>query len=383
MTKETLTVIGVEELADIARGAAILGCGGGGDPEIGRLMADEAIRRHGPVTLLPADDVADGAFVLASAMMGAPTVVIEKIPSGLEPLQAFRRIEQVLNRKADAVCSMECGGLNSTIPILVAAQAGLPLLDGDGMGRAFPELQMETFSVYGVHGTPACVVDEDGTTVVCEAGSDMLMEWILRGVTIRMGGASYLAHYPMSGADFKRTAIHGTMSLAYRIGRAVREAREHQRNPITAVMEAFQGTVYGTARKLFEGKLIDVQRETRRGFALGQVTVAGTDAFVQSHLTVSFQNENLIAWRDGTAVAAVPDLIMFLDPETGQAIPTERLHYGQRAVVLLVEAPDIMTTPEALAVWGPEAFGYPDLSYWPIRRGRGGHSGERVVESDG
>lgn len=35
--------IGIEEIKDISRGAAILGCGGGGDPEIGRLMAEEAI----------------------------------------------------------------------------------------------------------------------------------------------------------------------------------------------------------------------------------------------------------------------------------------------------------------------------------------------------
>lgn len=82
------------------------------------------------------------------------------------------------------------------------------------------------------------------------------------------------------------------------------------------------------------------------------------------------QNENLVAWRDGIAVASVPDLIIFLDPEAGEAIPTERLHYGQRVVILNVEAPPIMTSPEALNVWGPEAFGYADLSFWPVRETR-------------
>lgn len=365
-----LTSIGIEEIRDIARGAAILGCGGGGDPEIGRLMAEAAIEELGPVTIVDPQDIADDSFILASAMMGAPTVVIEKIPRGTEPLAAFRRIEKELGKSADAVCSMECGGLNSTIPILVAAQTRLPLLDGDGMGRAFPELQMETFSVYGVPGTPACVVDEDGNTVICEASSDVEMEWLLRGVTIRMGGAAYLAHYPMSGADFKRTAVRNTLTLAFELGRAVRVARAGQNDPVKAVGQTFHGTVYGDVTELFRGKVFDVQRETRRGFALGKATVNGADEFDGSILTISFQNENLVAWRDGKAVATVPDLIIFLDPETGEAIPTERLRYGQRAAILCVASPPIMTSLESLAVWGPLAFGYTGLDYWSIRIAR-------------
>lgn len=364
--------IGIEEIRDIAVGAAILGCGGGGDPEIGRLMAEDAIRQRGRVTLTPPDEVADDAQILASAMMGAPTVVVEKVPSGLEPTRAFRRLEQAIGRPADYVCSMECGGLNSTIPILVAAQTGLPLIDGDGMGRAFPELQMETFSVYGVRGSPACVVDEDGNAVLCETTSDYDMEWLLRGVTIRMGGAAYLAHYPMTGADFKRTAIWGTISLARALGYRVSAARRLKRDPIEAVADAFQGTVYGGVRELFRGKVIDVSRETRRGFALGQVRLGALSFPLERELVIAFQNENLVAWADGEVQATVPDLIICLDPETAQAVPTERLHYGQRLVALTVEAPAIMCRPEALRVWGPEAFGFEGLRYQrPGRQGEG------------
>lgn len=303
-------------------------------------------------------------------MMGAPTVVIEKIPRGTEPLMAFRRMESFLGRSADAVCPMECGGLNSTIPVLVAAQTRLPLLDGDGMGRAFPELQMETYSVYGVRGTPACVVDEDGNTVICETSSDSDMEWLMRGVTIRMGGAAYLAHYPMSGQDFKRTAVRNTMSLAYNLGKMVRESRGQKQDLVKAIRSAFSLTDYGSVVEIFQGKLVDVQRETRRGFALGTTLIEGVESYQGSQLRVSFQNENLVARRDGIAVASVPDLIIFLDPEAGEAIPTERLHYGQRVVILNVEAPPIMTSPEALNVWGPEAFGFTDLSFWPVRETR-------------
>jgi hypothetical protein len=138
--------LGVEHLRDLARGAAILGTGGGGDPLIGRLLVEQAIREHGPVTVLDPDELDDDAFVIPTAQMGAPTVIVEKIPRGSEPVGALRALERHLGRTADATMPIECGGINSMIPLLVAARTGLPVVDADGMGRAFPELQMETFS---------------------------------------------------------------------------------------------------------------------------------------------------------------------------------------------------------------------------------------------
>ena len=40
------------------------------------------------------------------------------------------------------VLCIEIGGLNSTEPMIVAAELGLPVVDMDFMGRAFPELQV-------------------------------------------------------------------------------------------------------------------------------------------------------------------------------------------------------------------------------------------------
>ncbi len=47
-----LRLVGEAELEDIAVGAAILGTGGGGDPYIGKLLAQEAVRRYGPVEMV-------------------------------------------------------------------------------------------------------------------------------------------------------------------------------------------------------------------------------------------------------------------------------------------------------------------------------------------
>ena len=85
---------------------------------------------------------------------------------------------------------IECGGINSTMPLVVAARTGLPVVDADGMGRAFPELQMETFAVYGVPGTPMAITNEYGDTTIVTSHDNKMMEWLARGITIRMGGSS-------------------------------------------------------------------------------------------------------------------------------------------------------------------------------------------------
>ncbi|MDK8172699.1 DUF917 domain-containing protein [Curtobacterium citreum] len=350
--------IDVDDLPDLARGAAILGTGGGGDPTVGMLLVRAAITEHGPVTILDPDEVPDDALVIPTAQMGAPTVVLERLPAGPEPLGALRRLEQHLGRTASATMPIECGGINSMIPLLVGATGGLPVVDADGMGRAFPELQMETFSVYGVPGSPLAISDENGHGVVIDTGHDnRQMEWLARGVTIRLGGVAYIAEYAMTGRQVRETAVPRTLSLALAVGRAVRVAREEHRDPVEGLAEAFSQTIYTHLRELFDGKVVDVERRTVDGFAKGRATVQGADG---SELEIAFQNENLVARRDGRLVAVVPDLICVLDAETAEPITTERLRYGQRVRVVGVSTPDLMRTPEALAVFGPSCFGLGD-----------------------
>ncbi len=175
--------VGTDELADIALGATVLGTGGGGDPHVGRLVARQAIEECGPVELVPPAEVEDDALVLLSAQMGAPTVAVEKLPGGHEPVASVERIERELGRDADYTMPMECGGINSTFPFAVAARKDIPVVDADGMGRAFPELHHETFNVYGVSGTPAAVSDEHGDSALIETGDNERLEWLARGIT--------------------------------------------------------------------------------------------------------------------------------------------------------------------------------------------------------
>ena len=83
---------------------------------------------------------------------------------------------------------LEAGGCNSIEPILLGARTGLPVLDVDGMGRAFPELQMYVPFIYGAHHCPSALADCRGEALTCaHLDSSVELEKFFRVETIRMG----------------------------------------------------------------------------------------------------------------------------------------------------------------------------------------------------
>lgn len=347
------------DLHPIATGAAVLGTGGGGNPYLGMLRMRELLRAGLRVQVVEPDELADGAMVVSAGGMGAPVVSYEKIPQGEEEAEAVRALEEYLGRRVDAIAPLEMGGSNSLVALAVGALLQIPVLDGDGMGRAFPELQMVTYLIYGVPSAPAALADEKGNRTVLGRVADVYaLERLARAVTIEYGGHAGLAMCVMDGAQARATCVPRTLSLARRIGRAIEDARAHGTDPVEALLDVAGG------RKLFLGKIVDVDRRLVRGFARGCVTLEGFGRDAGAVLEVDFQNENLIARRAGEIVAVVPDLITLVDADSGEPLTTEVVRYGFRVEVLVLPPSPVLTSQEALRFVGPRAFGY-DLDYRP------------------
>jgi DUF917 family protein len=348
-------------IEDIALGAAVLGTGGGGDPYIGKLMAIDAVSECGPVTLLDPSEVPDDSLIIPTALMGAPTVAIEKIPKGDEVIATLRALEKRLGAKAFATMSVEAGGLNSTIPLGVASRLGMPVVDCDGMGRAFPEIQMFTFHLHGVKATPMAMADEKGNTVVLETITDQWTERIARSITVAMGGVAMVSLYSSFGRQLKQAAVPNSITMAEEIGWLLRETRARKQDPVEELLKLVRGY------RLFKGKIVDVMRRTVSGFARGEAILEGIEEYMGSKLTLQFQNENLVAIKDGKILVSVPDLITTLEIETGLPMTTEALRYGSRVVVIGIPCNHKWRTSAGLEIVGPRYFGY-DIDYVPVEQ---------------
>ncbi|MFW6139017.1 MAG: DUF917 domain-containing protein [Spirochaetota bacterium] len=354
-----MPTLGVKDIEYLAIGAAVLGSGGGGDPYLGKLMAKEAIMEKGEVALIQPDDVPDQELVIPSAMMGAPAVMLEKLPNGKEPESAFKAVESFFGKEAYAVMSIEAGGINSCIPVYTAARLGLPLVDCDGMGRAFPEIPMVTFSLGGLSASPMVCCDEKGNKVVLETIDNDWVETLSRAVTVAMGLSSMIGLYVMDGSTLKKYCVRGTISLAMEIGRRILQSDRKNISRVHSILEVTGGF------SLFEGKVTDVQRDLTTGFVRGKASFEGIESFKGSIFDLEFQNENLIGYIDGTPCVMVPDLITVLDRENGRPITTENFRYGQRVAIIGIPCDAKWRTEKGLAQVGPRYFKY-DVDYRPI-----------------
>ena len=357
-----LRQVTLEDIRPIGIGAGILGTGGGGNPYLGGLQLASIIREHGPQTILDPFDLADDALCCVVGSIGAPTVSIEKLPEGTEMLRALRLLEEHIQQEFAAIAIAEIGGANSMQPLIGGLLAGIPTVDSDSMGRAFPEIQMSSF-LFGTSATaaPLAMVDTaDNAAIVPSAISDVWAEKIARNIAVSMGARAGLAATIMSGAQVKAAGIHYTLSLAHHLGTQVIEAQRQKSDVPPVVADVLDGQV------IFRGKIADVERRTTKGFARGGIRIESFNN--NDRLEIEFQNEFLIAFINGEVVATTPDLICIVTEEEGEPVTTEVLRYGTRVAVITVPAPPQLKSEVALNVVGPGAFGY-DVTFCPLPGG--------------
>lgn len=86
------------DLECLATGAGILGCGGGGDPNNGRLRAVKMLKEGKEIKVVnPCRvDASTMGLVCGVAFMGAPVILQEKLVGEEEVLLAITRVRQVL-----------------------------------------------------------------------------------------------------------------------------------------------------------------------------------------------------------------------------------------------------------------------------------------------
>lgn len=356
--------IDVQHIDDLALGSVFLATGGGGDPYLPQQIAKKVLETCGPVQTILPEDLDDDAYVVPIGGVGAPTVGLELLPSLDEAAKTLEAFEEHVGRRVDAVASFEIGGGNSLVPLVAAAMRGIPVVDGDGMGRAFPEAQMMTYAIGGVKPTPALARDYAGNTAIFNTTSTEVYEYHIRSFAAAAGGMITVAEHPMSGAELKRAVIPGTLSFTVKLGEALRQHRGPAADILKPLQAVFDASIYGECRCLFTGKVTDKSTRIIGGYDIGVATIEDFDDPSRT-LQLDIKNEYLLARIGQQVVASVPDLIVTVDFESSTPINCERLRFGQRVAVFAVGCPAFYRKKDALAVTSPRNFGF-DIDYVPL-----------------
>ncbi|RAH59458.1 hydantoinase/oxoprolinase [Aspergillus piperis CBS 112811] len=369
-------IISPTDLDFITRGCKILGCGGGGDPYQEYLKAKAYLQNHpGTVRIISPDSLPDDSLVGWTGCMGSPEVSMERLENS-ECLQAHEELMRVTGSEpVSAFLALEIGGGNGMVNLGVAAHYDVPCLDADYMGRAYPTTWQVTPNVYGTPRgealVPAAIASGDGTCMtMMRSRTDRLVDKAMRAAVVEMGCRAGSAGPPHRAERVRQQAIRNTVSLAWWIGRAV-TLEKNIADKAMRIVEAAGGPESGAI--LGEGKVVSVSRVLKTGHSYGVLEVDGrlSDGR-KATLNIPFKNENAYVeavMEDGETriLAAVPDLIVVLDAESGAGLGTPEFKYGLKVVVLAIAAsPRWTDTPRGMELGGPKSMGFEEVEYVPI-----------------
>ncbi|MET3638226.1 DUF917 domain-containing protein [Curtobacterium oceanosedimentum] len=339
-----VTGLRADDVDDLARGTALLGCGGGGQVDH---MA-HALRRAlgtGGVPVVPID--AGLGAVVAVGLVGSTTVLEEKTPSGRELPGALAAVERWTGRTADAVVAAQIGGVTGPAAALTAHAAGLPLVDADLVGRATPRLDQLSLFVDALPAVTAAAVTSSGLRIVVDTADPRDLETVWREAVSHSGGWAAFAVGPVDAEVLTGRCITGSVDRALRTGRAAADAAG-----VEDLVRGLDG-----ARLVARGRVLDVQRS---GDAVAFVhgSMAIRDAATGAVARVEAGSEWVHCLVDGEPVASTPSCIVVVDARSLRPVTTERARVGDElAVLVLPGAPWWWASPHRTARVSPRAFG--------------------------
>lgn len=376
----------IEWLAD---GCYVLGCAGGGSPFSEYIKLRDILRAGHKIRIIDSSSMREDDIVYWGGHMGSPAVSNERL-SANETYEAMTELMEYYKHDSfDVAMSLEIGGANGLQPLIVGSSKYFdrPTVDADWMGRAYPTYWQTTLCVYETGQlVPCAIASGDGKSILMtKSTNDEIVDRALRASCSEMGSRVGMAAKPTTKAKVIKYSVLNTLSLAWRIGRCIARAKAH--NTSVTIAEQIIEEVGGpeSAKVLFRGKIIGVERRLWKGHSYGEITIQQiVDEDMESTggsmktvavggvLKIPFKNENIYAKHvkeDGSEefIAMVPDLIAVLDTQSGKALGVPEYRYGVMVTVLGITcSPRWSDTPKGLEIGGPAAMGYKDVIYKPL-----------------
>ncbi|MDP4193268.1 MAG: DUF917 domain-containing protein [Bacteroidota bacterium] len=312
-----------EDLENILEGSILLASGGGGAREDGRSLMKAILHEGKKVEYISPEQVGDKEYMAVVGGIGAPEAVKE-FGFGYSARRAFELLEKVskagvLQNAFSCALSGETGAVSQFITMLVAVQKNIPVVDGDGAGRAFPSLQMATFASNPeeIPISPVVLVNskrfgEGGTEIVIYQKNPSVVDEISRSIieSKEFNEIASFACFTMNGKAMKKVIVRNTFTQARDVGKIIKES---QGASATDFLQKLEEKKQIKGYLLFKGTVTEVENKTSGGFDFGKVTIEKDE----EEINVIHQNENLSAFlvKDNKLkpLAFVPDLICYME----------------------------------------------------------------------
>lgn len=362
----------VEDCEDLLEGALWLGTGGGGSYQEGFELLQEVIEEGLRLEWVNLEDISDDVWTVTVGLHGSiaplsPEILKEIRTKGLTEasdewylVKAVKELGVSLGLEFGCVVPSELGPDSVAIPLAVGARLGVPVVDGDYIGRAVPEETQSTYCLYGKQSNLFAGVDRWGNSVfVKNAVNTHSLERMAKMLAVASYGDIAVATTPLLAEEMKRIIVPGTLTLCLKIGRVVRHARDNGADPIGAALESVSGW------RLFEGRVAQLETEDRDGYYFGTIHIEGQGKHEGERLQVWFKNENQVTWLNGKPWVSSPDLVSLVYQRDGRGIYNAELRQDDNVVVIGIRGLDCFRTERGLELAGPRHYGF-DIEYKPI-----------------
>lgn len=285
-----------EDLINMVIGLSFFGCGGGGSRKEGL----EMIRGIGGIDLVDLDELDDEMMIASPYACGSLESDLPDEEGVFKELKAVLELQNFLKVEFAGLFATELGAYNTAVIFRISKELGIPIIDGDGAGRAVPEIQHSIPSFLGYRAIPASVVLSNGDTLIFkDVESDEKFEKIVRHLVSKFGNVGVCDH-PMKVKDAKMSLVRGSLTTSLKVGESLK------RGDLDSILSLTNGKI------LKEGKIEKVERIQSEGFTEGRVWIDGDVMY--------FKNENMV-FECGGRRYEFPDLLVLMS--TKDLIPLE------------------------------------------------------------
>lgn len=343
------TAVTESDVTALALGCDVLGSGGGGTTGSARLVLAHHLRdgRSVPVITDPDPDT----FVACVGAYGSATLMLESLPGPAAFRAALAGLERH-HQPVEALLPLEVGGVNGVLAAMVAATAGLPLVDADPMGRAFSRIS-DTVLAAGVPLRSIDFASAAGHSAHLEADSGAELESVLQSLLPAVGGWGAVAVFAGRAREILPYAVHGPVTHALTLGRALQSAGAGDSRALLELPGV---------RLVLDGWVTEVRRNPGvevRGVA--SLSRRATHQRGRQPARLDFANDYLALFLAGRLEVSAPDVICVVDADW-VPVPAEELRAAQQVRVLAVDAPPgLRLAHESSGTFGLGGRGYQEV----------------------